>query len=118
MKHLLAIVALCLLLQGCSDPAVSRAESAVRATLKDADSAKFASVSRCGQSDIVSGKVNAKNGFGGYDGPRTFVARGDVAVVDNGPEMATADMSTFGELMSACTAALEADTARIRKQAE
>lgn len=73
---------------------MERDKSTVEAILKDADSAKFENVyiSFMQDSPVTCGKVNAKNGFGGYSGFTEFIAaksagitvvRGDGQMVDS-----------------------------------
>lgn len=53
----------------------SIAEDAVRAKLKDPDSAKFTEVTAIkigGKPHAICGYVNAKNSYGAYSGPRRF----------------------------------------------
>lgn len=55
--------------------AVAAAESAVRAGLRDPDSARFSQVwtVKAAPSGLtVCGYVNARNGFNGYSGPQRF----------------------------------------------
>lgn len=56
---------------------------AVKATLKDPESATFRDVIvvRKPGSIAVCGYINAKNGFGGYTGFKQFMARGSLAMV-------------------------------------
>lgn len=49
-----------------------RAEQAVKSVLRDPRSATFGT-SFIGRDDAVCGVVNAKNGFGGYTGPQTYM---------------------------------------------
>ncbi len=49
-----------------------RAEQSVRAHLKDPESAQFTDMKYYRQASLVCGKVNARNGFGGYTGPKEF----------------------------------------------
>jgi hypothetical protein len=60
--------------------ALASARQTVSGKLKDPDSAKFTDVARKttpnvrGEpTDVVCGKVNAKNGYGGYTGAKAFV---------------------------------------------
>ena len=53
---------------------VEAAKSAIVATLKDPESARFGNITTDGK--IVCGTVNAKNAFGGYVGPKVFVIDG------------------------------------------
>lgn len=63
---------------------VAMGRSAVLGLLKDPGSAQFRSVgiysSRRGT--VICGEVNAKNGFGGYQGYRGFVVAHDIAYVE------------------------------------
>lgn len=54
--------------------AFEQAKKGVTAVLKDPDSARFDSLRRRTTSnlDLVCGKVNAKNSFGGYTGSKLF----------------------------------------------
>lgn len=58
-------------------------KDAVRAKLKDPDSADFRDVNfyAGGGTPVACGEVNAKNGFGGYTGYEPFLAAGDQLVV-------------------------------------
>lgn len=80
----------CLALAGCGSPEpMSKAEEAelvlrstyereVKALLKDPESAQFTDVTfhQGGPVPVICGKVNSKNGFGGYGGPQGFVYSG------------------------------------------
>lgn len=88
MWNLLFIAAAGLTLAACTSPGASRemaaapaatvsdaqafaaAKTALLASLKDADSAKLTDMRRVGS--FVCGRVNSKNGFGGYTGNKTF----------------------------------------------
>lgn len=52
------------------DPAVVAAQEKIRAMLRDPESAQFRKIVRYPK--LVCGEVNAKNGFGGYDGFSQF----------------------------------------------
>lgn len=57
---------------------ITMAESAVRDIAKDPDSVRFRDVKLDGTCDgiqYVEGRVNAKNGYGGYRGFTIFLAR-------------------------------------------
>ena len=74
-----------LALSGCQDQIVHRAENAVKARLKDPDSAKFEGVAKCPFADGASGFVNSKNSYGGYVGRETFYyLDGEVRFVADG----------------------------------
>ena len=66
------------------------AETQLKQGLKDGDSAKFQNVNAYRHNMqghtvyVFCGKVNAKNGFGAYDGYRRFVTTSVVAAVDQG----------------------------------
>jgi hypothetical protein len=59
---------------------IAAIQSAVKARLKDGDSAKFAEI-RLGKSNagatVACGVVNAKNGYGGYIGYQAFMVQLD-----------------------------------------
>lgn len=70
---------LVVLVSGCSqspeEQAISRAEDAIKNTLKDPYSVIFSNIyigSRDNISITICGSMNAKNSFGGYIGPRRF----------------------------------------------
>jgi hypothetical protein len=77
-----AVAAALLLLTSCSamDP-YAEAKEAVREVLRDPGSAKFSDVDRCGKSEIVHGKVSAKNAYGAYSGDHSFYVDGLTATV-------------------------------------
>lgn len=69
-------------------PSVADAQRAVRAELKDPDSAKFRGIKalRDGEGKVTGfcGWVNAKNSYGGYTGESYFIysfKKGKVAIV-------------------------------------
>jgi hypothetical protein len=68
-------------------------QNAIRAKLKDPDSAQFKNVTFFDGSGkpITCGEVNSKNGFGGYGGFERFIAAGDVITVMES-EMAKGEM--------------------------
>jgi hypothetical protein len=55
--------------------ALAKARAAVAAKLNDPDSAKYVDEKVIQQNgrEIVCGRVNARNRFGGYDGPKPFL---------------------------------------------
>lgn len=59
----------------------AEARAAVRARLKDPNSAQFGDAIVTERA--VCGSVNAKNGFGGYTGPQPFIVIGSVAFMPN-----------------------------------
>ena len=76
MQRLIA-AATFLALSGCGDYPIDHAEEAVRARLKDPDSAKFSSLSECPHAPgLFVGGVNSKNSFGAYAGDSAFFVRG------------------------------------------
>lgn len=81
------LVACSCALAACN-PAHREAEEAVRRLLTDPQSAQFSEMKQCGKSAAVTGKVNAKNAFGGYTGPQIFYyanhEAGVVGVLDDG----------------------------------
>jgi hypothetical protein len=52
---------------------VAHAQNAVRAKLRDPGSAQFGYI-KPGKPGVMCGRVNSKNGFGGYAGSQQFVA--------------------------------------------
>ena len=67
------LVSGCQWLPGTSDWQLrTRTEEAVRRNLKDPDSAQFTDMQFYVVRDLACGKVNAKNAYGGYTGPRDF----------------------------------------------
>jgi hypothetical protein len=72
MKHWKAVLAIgcCCLAAACGDE--SAAQKAVRASLKDPDSAKFGkfTLAKKGNDQMACLTVNAKNSMGGYTGDR------------------------------------------------
>ena len=84
--RLIAIAPLALLASSCADPGdhptpeealLLEAQEAVRAELKDPDSAKFGKLDAAvivlpAIGAVCFGTVNAKNAFGGYTGPQKF----------------------------------------------
>jgi len=79
---------------------------AVRDVLKDPDSAQFKDLSPCGgDSNVIQGKVNAKNGFGGYTGFTDFIyADGRVGMPGD---------ENYIALINICTEKVKAHTARL-----
>lgn len=89
------VAALALLAASCTDPGAPQtaeqallieAQQAVRAELKDPDSAKFedgiSTVVLPSIGAVCFGSVNSKNGFGGYTGAQHyFYRRGDAPVL-------------------------------------
>jgi hypothetical protein len=68
-----AVIGLFGLFQILGDDAdLAEAKAAVVKRLKDPDSARFSDLVKTGGGYIVCGKVNAKNGFGGYTGAKSF----------------------------------------------
>ena len=61
------IIATCMMLAACSGGS-SQAQDAVRASLKDSDSAKFGSFQTSADGQRACLGVNAKNSMGGYTG--------------------------------------------------
>lgn len=119
MRRILALAPLALLsLSSCggdpSDQAIRQAEETVKAELRAPESAKFSDVERCGKSQIVTGKVNAKNMYGGPSGNVSFYVEGVSMTVypleRDGPF--TAQFSSLHDhddslLIERCTAALQ-----------
>jgi hypothetical protein len=83
MKYLVLLLALA----ACApaeDGHVTAAHRSVSAQLRDPVSAQF-SLERVQPSGAVCGFVNAKNGFGGYDGRTAFIAYPDGRTLLNVP---------------------------------
>lgn len=99
-QSILAIAAwaMPLSLGGCGDDTISRAETAMRNTLKDPDSAQFKDVERCGNGAMVKGSVNAKNNFGAYTGFEEFYSDGQTGATE------AAQFDEFIGLARRCTA--------------
>lgn len=87
MRTIMSIVAVAIMLPAAAGAQMSdqefawteRGKDAVRAILKDGDSARFKDVFFArGPDDIpmTCGKVNAKNSFGGYRGYQGFISAG------------------------------------------
>jgi hypothetical protein len=75
------VLLLALALTGASPEPPKAVIEAVKAQLKDPDSAQFKGIVQSGPSTYC-GWVNAKNGFGGYSGFQLFYdANGAVAIV-------------------------------------
>lgn len=57
---------------------ILKGQEAIKAKLKDPESAKFKNVffSRSGDIPMTCGQVNSKNGFGGYTGFQRFISAG------------------------------------------
>lgn len=64
---------------------VRDAERVMRSRLKDPESARFESliVARFSGAPVVCGHVNAKNGFGGYTGPKAFMLVNGAAISED-----------------------------------
>ncbi|WP_141249457.1 hypothetical protein [Sphingobium sp. D43FB] len=78
-------------------------KEAIKAKLRDPTSAEFQDVKfhlAFGKTPVSCGKVNAKNGFGGYGGYERFIAAGDVITVLES-EMAPGEMDKTWEQL--CT---------------
>ena len=67
----------CLLLAACSVDGFDY-EDAVKAELRDPDSAQFSDV--VSEAGVACGFVNAKNGYGGFSGKMAFVVTGSEAI--------------------------------------
>jgi hypothetical protein len=87
MKMQICIMVLCCALAGCAtvqgpavplpitDAEIAKAKKNVVDNLKDPDSARFPGTFkkiRSGDDEVVCGRVNARNSFGGYTGGKTF----------------------------------------------
>jgi hypothetical protein len=100
----IAAIALGIGLCSCGeDDPFAREKLAVRAALKDPDSAQFKDVRRCGSGVMVQGSVNAKNGFGGYTGFTDFYTDGEKASLGE-----AGDVEAYIALVNRCTAEIRA----------
>jgi len=100
-----AALALTISLVGCgSEPSnVVEAKGAVTALLRDPGSALFSDIDDTGP--CVRGKVNSKNGFGGYAGASDFVYDSELrsAVIDPGYDPASPNVSGLNDVNAALT---------------
>lgn len=87
MRWILCVTAATLLLSGCNLYRQHEAESQVRDLLRDPESAQFSDFTVAGNGLLVCGKVNAKNGMGGYVGKRTFIVWANDGASIAGDEM-------------------------------
>lgn len=78
-------------------------EGAVRAILRDPDSAKFSEVKAYPDAGVACGKVNAKNAFGGFVGDENF------AYADGRAALASSNPDTWGIYSNACAVAMNGD---------
>jgi hypothetical protein len=102
-----------LALGGCKPGVVQRAEAAVRLQLKDPDSAKFSEIEQCGDAEAATGKVNARNGFGGYTGPREFAyANGEAAIAEGG-DVGTQGMLSYLRIDQLCLDSKDAKSKKV-----
>lgn len=93
MKKLALMLLSLTILSACGDNSkemVSLGEGVARDSLKDPNSAQFKSiyVSSTDDSGFVCGKINAKNGYGGYVGFKNYyvyIAEYDGKVKEHGP---------------------------------
>lgn len=85
LRLILPAVGIMLLAGACApDPnkeRIAKAEDAIRAMLKDPESAKFSDVRA--NASMVCGKVNAKNSYGGYPGSKRFYVTDSKAIVES-----------------------------------
>ncbi|MFM9847084.1 MAG: hypothetical protein ACKVP3_07980 [Hyphomicrobiaceae bacterium] len=103
--------------EGWRDQAlVDAAKEGVRGVLKDPGSAEFSdlSVEKHTGKAVVCGRVNARNGFGGYGGWMRFVSGGSV-----GTTFVNEDTEGFAKVWNTmCVAAPPTTTASISKKAD
>jgi hypothetical protein len=71
---------------------IQAAEDAVRASLRDPDSARFGNVWFIERSGAVCGGINAKNAYGGYTGENRFVVKDGAVVIDSVDENEHGDL--------------------------
>jgi hypothetical protein len=84
------------MLLALATPTAVDAQRAVKAELKDSDSAKFRGLKplkgKDGRVNGYCGWVNAKNGYGGYAGESYFLYAGDGKVVILPPELSEPEL--------------------------
>lgn len=64
-----------------TDPGIAQAIRLVRAELKDGPSARFEGVKALEKKGSYCGRVNAKNGYGGYTGFEVFYVHGSQVIL-------------------------------------
>lgn len=86
---------------GLRERAEGIAKDAVRARLRDPDSARFDNVKTFAKAGkvVVCGRVNSRNGYGGMSGQQRFISGGDLAFLED--EMAAGEMDQVWS--AACT---------------
>lgn len=113
MRRKLLVASACFALAACNQLSQYKAaEDAVKQKLRDPESARFSGESKCGGSEIVLGRVNSKNGFGGYAGDERFVSDGTTAAL-----ISDVSSDEFVNLMNRCTAAVNAYTKALESSA-
>lgn len=105
--RLLRALSASMLLAACQpaqDPAISKAQEAVKRSLKDSASAQFRDVTKCKRKDMVLGEVNAKNGFGALTGFTHFATVGPAVYVYGQAPLITPALSEkfFLHLVGVC----------------
>ncbi len=93
---------ICVLVTACQG-AESPVEEAVKRELRDPASAQFEDVRPCDKPNAYSGRVNAKNEFGGYAGWTPFMyVEGKGAAVLNAAITSHENLREFDELSRLC----------------
>jgi hypothetical protein len=119
MRRILLLVSAAAL-SSCAKPTptpeqqlIQEAHDAVRQKLKDPESARFKEddLEVMPEQGVVCGKVNAKNGFGGYTGAQEYVY-----VRGQGAALSEDDPDDFIKAVNACTEALKATEKRIEAE--
>lgn len=80
---------------------IVKGQEAIKARLKDPDSAEFRNVGfySGGPAPVACGEVNAKNGFGGYTGYERFIASGSKLAILASDMRSSAEMQKAWEQM-------------------
>ncbi|MCH4893979.1 hypothetical protein GO308_12725 [Sphingomonas sp. SFZ2018-12] len=100
--HLIVLAAA--VLSACGEnPAIRQAKKAVTAAMRDPESARFTDVRMCGRSNVVTGKVNGRNAFGGYTGAQDFYFGEGGVAFQGSPDMA--ESQRWIRLSAMCTSA-------------
>lgn len=114
------VIAVIGLISGCdlSQPKiVADAIAAVKDGLKDPDSAKFEQVTKCKNASMVTGRVNAKNGFGAYSGKTWFIFHDGVVHFEPDGQDAEEDQ-LYSSLANICADGSDQDLAALNKKLE
>lgn len=92
--------ALAVLLGGCE--LNGEAKDAVRSTMLDPEATQFQDVKRCpGDTDIIYGQANGKNGYGAYSGFRHFFYKNRSVAFSDDSEFTALSSNCFGRQSAA-----------------